>query len=107
MRALKLRDTSERLAAVLAHDEDFSFLDLLCEDGFLTAKELSEEKHAPNSRWKLIRRAIDRGFPAADRDMCCANAIALVVKKLDTLRVWKDLVDESIHLRAPPRCACA
>ena len=105
MRDLKLRDTSRSLAACLACEEDSSFLDLLCEDGFLTAEELAEEDGTPVSTWKLIRRAIGRGFLTVDRDASCLDA--LVVKKLDTLRVWTDLVDESVHLRAPPRHACA
>lgn len=106
MRGLKLRDTSGNVAAFLACDEEASFLDLLCEDGFLTAEELSEEDHVPNRTWKLIRRAFARGFSAAGRDVCCADAFTLIVKRLDVLRAWTDMVDECVYLRAPPRYAC-
>lgn len=77
-------------------------LDLLCEDGFLTPAELSEED-LPGRRVALIRRAIRRSFlEAAEAGIDVCRKGMLIVKRLNTLRVWIDLADEDVHLRAPP-----
>lgn len=96
-------DAEVRLMAGLACEMDPSVLDLLCEDGFLSPAELPQED-SPARQLALIRRAIRRGFPAEDRD-AAERAGLMVVKRLDSLRVWTDLVDEDVHLRAPPACA--
>lgn len=84
---------------------DDSILELLCEDGFLDPEEISEAE-TPEEEEVLIRRAIERGFPDEWDDECLDSAVKLIVKKLDSLRVWKDLVDDRNHLRAPPElCA--
>ena len=90
-------------AALLACEKDFSLLELLCEDGFLNPAELPEEESS-SAQLALLCKAIRRGFLAENRDTDEAVDM-LMVKKLDSLRVWTDLVDEDVHLRAPPRCA--
>lgn len=96
-------DVESRFVAGLACDMDDSLLDLLCEDGFLSPDELSRED-SPAGHLALIRRAIRRGFPVPGKDPA-GQADLLLVKRLDTMRVWTDLVDDDVHLRAPPRCA--
>ena len=98
-------DLERRFAAGLACKMDDSLLDLLCEDGFLSPDELPKED-APGRHLALIRRAIRRGFPVPGKTED-PRAEMLLVKRLDTLRVWTDLVDEDVTLRAPPACACA
>lgn len=80
---------------------DDSILELLCEDGFLEPEEISEAE-TPEEEEALIRRAIERGFPDEWDEESLDSAVKLIVKKLDSLRVWKDLVDDKNHLRAPP-----
>lgn len=82
---------------------DDSILELLCEDGFLEPEEISEAETLEEEE-ALIRRAIERGFPDIWDEESLDSAVKLIVKKLDSLRVWKDLVDEDNHLRAPPEC---
>ena len=90
-------------ASLLNSEQDLSFLDLLCEDGFLEPSELPEEASSV-VQLGLLQRAIHRGFLM---ELCSAESAAdlLIVKKLDSLRVWTDLTDEDVHLRAPPLCA--
>lgn len=102
-RVFRVDDMKRRQAALLACEQDFSLLDLLCEDGFLNPSELPEAESSA-AQLALLRRAIRRGFLMEDRDTDEAEDM-LVVKKLDSLRVWTDLVDEDVHLRAPPQCA--
>ncbi len=84
---------------------DDSLLELLCEDGFLDMEEISEAE-TPEEQEALIYRAIERGFPDIWDEESLDTAAKLIVKKLDSLRIWKDLVDEDNHLRAPPEmCA--
>ena len=84
---------------------DDSLLELLCEDGFLNADEISEAE-TPEEQEALIRLAIERGFPEEWDDESLNTAVKLIVKKLDSLRIWQDLVDDDLHLRAPPEmCA--
>ena len=84
---------------------DDSLLELLCEDGFLDAEEIANAD-TPEEQEVLIRRAILRGFPEIWDEESLDTAVKLIVKKLDSLRIWKDLVDEDNHLRAPPElCA--
>jgi len=81
---------------------ELDLLDLLCEDGFLTPDELSEEDSSER-RAALVRRVIRRSFlkaAEAGTDICRKGM--LIVKRLNSLRVWMDLVDEDVHLRAPP-----
>lgn len=80
---------------------DDSILELLCEDGFLDPDEIAEAETAEEEE-VLIRRAIERGFPDEWDEESLDSAVKLIVKKLDSLRIWKDLVDEDNHLRAPP-----
>ena len=96
-------DTEYRFAASLACEWDASLPDLLCEDGFLSPAELPRED-SPAAHLSLIRRAIRRGFSAPGQG-AEQRMDLLLVKRLDTLRVWTDLVDEDVSLRAPPLCA--
>lgn len=80
---------------------DDSILELLCEDGFLEPEEISEAETLEEEE-VLIRRAIERGFPDIWDEESLDSAVKLIVKKLDSLRIWKDLVDDENHLRAPP-----
>lgn len=96
-------ERKHRQAALLTCELDSSLLDLLCEDGFLSPSELPEEDSAA-VQLKLLRRAIRRGFLLEERNADDAIAM-LTVKNLDSLRIWTDLVDEDVHLRAPPLCA--
>ena len=95
--------TERRWAAMLGCDMGSSVLDLLCEDGLISPAELAGSD-SPKEQLSLIRRALRRAFLPlhADAD---ASAEMLAVKHLDSLRVWTDLVDEDVHLRAPPLCA--
>lgn len=86
----------------LAYEMDSSLLDLLCEDGFLSPAELPDED-SPAVRLALLRRAIRRGFLLDGWEDEAAHL--LIVKHLDSLRIWTDLTDEDVHLRAPPLCA--
>ena len=95
--------TERRWAAMLGCDMGSSVLDLLCEDGLITPAELAGSD-SPKEQLSLIRRALRRAFlPLHVVDVDSAEM--LVVRRLDSLRVWKDLVDEDVHLRAPPMCA--
>ena len=90
-------------ASLLTDEQDLSLLELLCEDGFLEPSELPEEESSV-VQLGLLRRAIHRGFLMESRS-ADEDADLLIVKKLDSLRVWTDLTDEDVHLRAPPLCA--
>ena len=85
----------------MMNEMEDSLLELLCEDGFLDREEISEAE-TPQEMEALVRRAIERGFPNLWDDESLDTAVKLIVKKLDSLRIWKDLVDEDKHLRAPP-----
>lgn len=102
-RNFRADELKRRQAALLACELESSLLDLLCEDGFLSPSELPEEDSSI-VQLTLLRRAIRRGFLLENRNADEAIAM-LAVKKLDSLRVWTDLVDEDVHLRAPPLCA--
>ena len=100
-----MEDTLEYFDPSLMDKMDSSLLELLCEDGFLDMEEISEAE-TPEEQEALIRRATRRGFPEIWDDESLDAAVKLIVKKLDSLRIWKDLVDEDNHLRAPPEmCA--
>ncbi len=89
----------------MTDEMDDSLLELLCEDGFLEAEELADAETSEEQE-ELIRRAIERGFPMEWDEESLNAAVKLIVKKLDSLRVWKDIVDDDNHLRAPPEmCA--
>lgn len=93
-------NTERRWTAMLGCDMGSSVLDLLCEDGLITPAELAGSDR-PEEQLSLIRRALRQAFladPMADADL-------LAAKKRNDLRVWTDLVDEDVHLRAPPLCA--
>ena len=83
---------------------DESLLELLCEDGFLDAEEIADAE-TPEEQEALIRFASERGSPQEWDEESLDTAVKLIVRKLDSLRIWKDLVDEDKHLRAPPMCA--
>lgn len=100
-----MEDTLEYFDPSMMDGTDNSLLELLCEDGFLDMEEIAEAE-TPEEQEALIRRAIERGFPEIWDDESLDAAVKLIVKKLDSLRIWKDLVDEDNHLRAPPEmCA--
>lgn len=100
-----MEDTLEYFDPSVMDEMDDSLLELLCEDGFLDKEEIAEAE-TPEEQEALIRRAIERGFPELWEDESLDAAVKLIVKKLDSLRIWKDLVDEDNHLRAPPEmCA--
>jgi len=100
-----MEDTLEYFEPSMMDGTDEHLLELLCEDGFLELEEISEAE-TPEEQEALIRRAIERGFPEIWDEESLDTAVKLIVKKLDSLRVWKDLVDEDNHLRAPPEmCA--
>lgn len=101
-----MRWNEQELRRFSAYEEEELFLDpqLLCEDGWLTAEELASEEdlHA------LLRRAAGRGFPLTLQETADKTEIsALRQKESDTHRIWKELVDEDTHLRAPPRTLAA
>lgn len=98
-----MEDILEYFDPAVSEEIDDSFLELLCEDGFLDAEEIAEAETYEDQE-ALVRRAIERGFPDTDWEEESLNtAVKLIVKKLDSLRVWKDLVDEDNLLRAPPQ----
>lgn len=85
-----------------AEEADDSFLELLCEDGFLESSDLREEDF-PGHRLILLKRAIKRGFQESGRPSeCLSDAVKIIVKKSDCLRHWKDVVRQARFLRAPP-----
>ena len=94
--------TERRWAAMLGCNMGSSVLDLLCEDGLISPAELAGSD-SPKEQLSLIRRALRRAFLPLHADADAAEMLA--VKHLDSLRVWTDLVDEDVHLRAPPLCA--
>lgn len=84
---------------------DDSFLELLCEDGFLDSSELAGPDF-PGQRLLLLACAIFRGFWVVYKDENSLSALAgLVVKRSDSIRIWKDPVKDGIDLRAPPQWA--
>ena len=102
-RRLEQNATKRYKAALLTCEPDLSLLDLLCEDGFLEPEELPAEASSVVQA-ALLKRAIQRGFLM---ETCGGEETVdlLMIKQLDSLRVWTDLVDEDVHLRAPPLCA--
>ena len=80
---------------------DDALLDLLCEDGFLESEEIAQAE-TPEELEALIRLAIERGFPQEWDEKELETVVKLIIKKLDSLRIWKDLVYDDLHLRAPP-----
>ena len=100
-----MEDTLAYFDPLMVDEMNDSLLELLCEDGFLDMEEISEAE-TPEDQEALLRRAIERGFPQEWDEESLDAAVKLIVKKLDSLRIWKDLVDEDNHLRAPPElCA--
>ena len=102
-RRLEQNATKRCKAALLTCETDLSLLELLCEDGFLEPAELPTEESSVVQA-ALLKRAVQRGFLM---ETCGSEQAAdlLMVKRLDALRVWTDLIDEDVHLRAPPLCA--
>lgn len=85
-----------------AEEMDDSFLELLCEDGFLDTSDLCEEDF-PGHRLILLRRAIRRGFQETGRSSeCLSDAARHIVKRSSVLRHWNDVVRQVPCLRAPP-----
>ena len=100
-----MEDTLAFFDPSMMDEMDDSLLKLLCEDGFLDAEEIADAE-TPEEQEALLRRAIERGFPQEWDEESLDSAVKLIVKKLDSLRIWNDLVDEDKHLRAPPElCA--
>ncbi len=96
-----MEDTLEYFDPSVMDEMNDSLLELLCEDGFLDMEEMAEAE-TPEEQEALVRLAIERGFPQDWDEESLDTAVKLIVKKLDSLRIWKDLVDEADHLRAPP-----
>lgn len=85
-----------------ANEIDDSFLELLCEDGFLDSSDLREEDF-PGHRLMLLKRAIGRGFQMRGRPLkSLADVVRLIVKRSDSSRHWKDIAGQVKFLRAPP-----
>ena len=100
-----MEDTLAFFDPSMMDEMDDSLLELLCEDGFLDAEEIADAE-TPEEQEALIRLAIERGFPHMWEEESLDTAVKLIVKKIDSLRVWKDLVYDDMHLRAPPKmCA--
>lgn len=98
-------DTFAYIDPSVMGEMDDSLLELLCEDGFLDLEEISEAE-TPEEMEALLRCAIERGFPEVWDEESLDTAVKLIVKKLDSLRIWKDLADDDLRLRAPPElCA--
>lgn len=103
--AMFMEDTLAYFDPSLIDEMDDSLLELLCEDGFLEPEEIAEAE-TQEEQEALVRLAIMRGFPGDWDDESLDSAVKLIIKKLDSLRIWKDLVDDENHLRAPPElCA--
>ena len=101
-----MEDSLEYFDPSMMGEMDDSLLDLLCEDGFLEFEEIAAAE-TPEEQEALIRLAIQRGFSEVWDEEDLDTAVKLIVKKLDSLRVWKDLADDDLYLRAPPvRCTC-
>ena len=98
---LYMEDTLTYFNPSMMDEMDDSLLDLLCEDGFLELEEIAEAETLEEQE-ALIRLAIERGFLKVWNEESLDTAVKLIVKKLDSLRIWKDLVDDDLHLRAPP-----
>ena len=96
-----MEDTLEYFDPSMMDEMDDSLLQLLCEDGFLELEEIAEAE-TEEEQEALIRRAIERGFLEVWDEESLDTAVKLIVKKLDSLRIWKDRGDEDNHLRAPP-----
>ena len=102
---LYMEDYLEYFDPAMSDEMDDFLPELLCEDGFLKLEEISEAE-TPQEMEELIRLAIERGFPGLWDEEQLDTAVKLIIRKLDSLRIWKDLVDEDKHLRAPPVCIC-
>ena len=96
-----MEDTLAYFDPSMMDEMDDSLLELLCEDGFLELEEIAEAE-TQEEQEALIRLAIERGFPGDWDEESLDTAVKLIVKKLDSLRIWKDLADDDLHLRAPP-----
>lgn len=95
-------DLFEYFVPEQADEMDDSFLELLCEDGFLDASELDEEDF-PGHRLILLKRAIERGFRMTGKYAeCLSDAVRIIVKRSDSSRRWKDVLSRKKYLRAPP-----
>ena len=98
---LYMEDNLAYFNSSMMDEMDDSLLDLLCEDGFLELEEIAEAEN-PEEQEALLRLAIKRGFLKVWDEESLNTAVKLVVKKLDSLRIWKDLADDDLYLRAPP-----
>ena len=96
-----MEDNLEYFDLSVMDGSDDALLDLLCEDGFLEPEEISEAE-TPEEQEALIRLAIRRGFPQKLDEEELETVVKLIIKKLDSLRIWKDLADDDLYLRAPP-----
>lgn len=97
-------DLFEYLVPEQTEEMDDSFLELLCEDGFLDASDLKEEDF-PGHRLILLKRAIGRGFSATGRPSeSLSDEVKRIVRRSEFLPRWKDVVRQVQYLRAPPCC---
>ena len=97
-----LEDLFECFAADQAEETDDSFLELLCEDGFLDISDLCEEDF-PGHRLILLRRAVRRGFQETGHPPeRLSDDARRIVKRSATQRRWNDVVSQVSFLRAPP-----
>ena len=98
---LYMEDTLAYFDPSMMDEMDDSLLELLCEDGFLEPEEIAEAE-TEEEQEALVRLAIERGFPGDLNEESLNTAVKLIIKKLDSLRIWKDLADDDLYLRAPP-----
>ena len=98
---LYMEDYLEYFDPAMSDEMDDFLPELLCEDGFLELEEIAEAEN-PEEQEALLRLAIKRGFLKVWDEKSLNTAVKLVVKKLDSLRIWKDLADDDLYLRAPP-----
>ena len=84
-------DLFECFAADRPEEVDDSFLELLCEDGFLDTSDLCEEDF-PGHRLILLKRAIRRGFRETGRPAeSLSNDAGRIVKRSSVLQNWNDV----------------
>lgn len=95
-------DLFECFVADQPEEMDDSFLELLCEDGFLDISDICEEDF-PGHRLILLKRAIRRGFRETGRpDERLSDEAGRIVKRSNVLQIWNDVAKQVPFLRAPP-----
>lgn len=88
----------------LSLDEGFddSFLELLCEDGFVVPGEVGQPYGNGYGLWLLLCAA-SRGFFLNVRyDRFLLEPDQNILRYLQVVRIWNDLQQGDFYLRAPP-----